>query len=674
MFGQRLLRLVEAGFVRVDRAIHAGGVAEELNPFAQSGAVANTSLAIAIVSGVVLLIWYSPSVHLAYTSLEALRHGAFLGQWLRSLHRYSSDLCMLFVLYHAARMFVSRRFGGARWLAWVTGIALLGALWVVGWIGYWLVWDTRAQQVALGSTRVLDVLPIFGDPPSRSFLTDGSVSSILFFIIFFAHMLLPLAMGIALWLHITRLSRSKFFTRRALTLLLVGALAVVSILVPAVSAGPARMTASPGAFRFDAWYLLPLALTDRLSGGVLVTVVLLSGALLTAIPWLLVRGRAVPTVVNTSKCNACRRCAEDCPYLAVTMVPRTDGRGFEVQAQVDPAKCIGCGICSGSCDSSAINLPWLDVVAQRARLDAWLDDAAGDGATNHVAFACAESAGGALDVDPDTGRCEALPGYRVLAVPCIGWVHHQTAERALRHGAAGVLLVGCAPGTCMYREGVEWTKQRLEGTREPALGPETHDASRVRLVQFDRLDRKALGREAAAFRAGTSPPKRAPGRARALATGTVVAVVLGVATLAIADAPYGGPPPIGPELVVSFKHPGQLSENCRVVTPQENQSVPVHMRRDRICERGRASVRLRVRVDGVVVLERAFSPGGIRHDEPSLALVHVPVAEGTHTIALEIGETHDAHEWTFRDTHTLDFRRGHRGVVLFDRSRLFAWE
>ena len=109
------------------------------------------------------------------------------------------------------------RVTGARWVAWVTGLALLGLLWVVGWLGYWLVWDQRAQQVALGSARLLDALPIFADPLGRSFLTDRSVNSLLFFVVFFVHMLLPLGMGVALWLHITRLSRPRFLPDRRMT-------------------------------------------------------------------------------------------------------------------------------------------------------------------------------------------------------------------------------------------------------------------------------------------------------------------------------------------------------------------------------------------------------------------------------------------------------------------------
>ena len=50
---------------------------------------------------------------------------------------------------------------------------------MTGWTGYWLVWDERARQVALASAKWLDILPIFIEPMSRSFLVDETVRHVL---------------------------------------------------------------------------------------------------------------------------------------------------------------------------------------------------------------------------------------------------------------------------------------------------------------------------------------------------------------------------------------------------------------------------------------------------------------------------------------------------------------
>src|SRR5690625_4245487 len=144
--GESMLRRIDSVFIRFDSLIHRA-IPEKLNPMTQSGAIANTTFLIALFSGILLLIWYAPSVHFAYESLEKIRIGSWLGQFVRSLHRYSSDACLFFILIHAFRIIGARRIFGARWLAWVSGVGLLGIVWFLGWTGYWLVWDVRSQHV-----------------------------------------------------------------------------------------------------------------------------------------------------------------------------------------------------------------------------------------------------------------------------------------------------------------------------------------------------------------------------------------------------------------------------------------------------------------------------------------------------------------------------------------------
>ena len=247
---ERLLRRLDNSWLYLDRLIQHF-IPPALNPFGQLGAMANTCLIIAVLSGIVLLFWYSPSVHLAYSSLEKIRQSSGLGQLLRSLHRYSSDGCLFFVLLHAVRIVFQRRFTGARWLGWTTGVLLLSLLWFIGWTGYWLVWDVRGQHAALGTARFIDRLPIFAEPLSRSFLTDQSVPSLLFFLIFFVHMLAPLAMGVGLWMHLMRVNRSRFLAGRTMTLWILGSLLVLSLLLPAWSAAPAQMTVKVQTFSVD---------------------------------------------------------------------------------------------------------------------------------------------------------------------------------------------------------------------------------------------------------------------------------------------------------------------------------------------------------------------------------------------------------------------------------------
>ncbi|MFN7133869.1 MAG: cytochrome b N-terminal domain-containing protein, partial [Myxococcales bacterium] len=189
VLGERALSTLERLVLPLER-LSANLLPEPLNPLAHTGALAVLTFLVASVSGVLLLAWYSPSVVHAWSSVAAMAGQPWSAGLVRSLHRYSSDACMLFVLMHALRLLLARRFGGPRTLAWLTGVLLVGSLWLVGWLGYWLVWDERARQVALGTAKMMDLLPVFSEPLSRAFLTDEGVSSLLFFVVFFIHMLL----------------------------------------------------------------------------------------------------------------------------------------------------------------------------------------------------------------------------------------------------------------------------------------------------------------------------------------------------------------------------------------------------------------------------------------------------------------------------------------------------
>ena len=719
-----LLRWLEKGWLHLDRVIHSF-LPPALNPLGQLGAIANTCLIIAVLSGIALLFWYSPSVHRAYDSLEIMRQSSWLGQLMRSLHRYSSDGCVFFILLHALRITFQRRFTGARWLAWTTGILLLSLVWFIGWTGYWLVWDVRAQHAALGTVRFIDRLPIFAEPLSRSFLTDQSVPSLLFFLIFFVHMLAPLAVGVGIWMHLMRVNRSRFLTDRVMTLWVTGSLLLLSVLLPALSASPAQMTVKAQRFTMDWWYLWPFTLTDRLSGGVLWAFFLFTSIVALTVPWWMVKRRRAPAwkaEVDLPRCMGCTLCAQDCPFNAITMVAREDGRKFPVQSHVNPALCVGCGICIGSCDSQAINLPAQNSRELEARLLAWIEARKARGERPFIAFVCAESAGSLLDADAE-GNGASLPGYRVESMPCVGWVSAVLLERALQRGAAGVLVVGCGKGDTVGREGMKWFEQRMAGLREPKFDPRKADPSRVRFVKFDRTWRGDLSSAARAFSIEASAPSsvgagvaqtsksavaqvsklavtgmssraadleiggtagletcatkpgepKRPTRRRPpqIAAALTLVVVLGAATFVFSNLPYRTAYSSAPELVVSFNHHGAILEPRKLTKEELEKRLP-HMRAQVNVSRERVPVRLRVQVDRQTVLDQAYQAKGLSHDGPSMAVVRLPMSPGPHQVRVELAETANPDQWTQQWTETVEFQENRARVVLFDTKGGFS--
>ncbi|MBT5167367.1 MAG: 4Fe-4S binding protein, partial [Opitutales bacterium] len=325
-----LLVRIDRFFARCDGFMNRW-LPEEYNPLARSGAAANLALLITVVSGIFMLIWYRSSVQFAYSSIEGLSDYS-LGGWVRSLHRYSSDLTMLFLFIHAGRTFVARKFTGSRWLPWVSGIIMCTLIWFIGWTGYWLIWDQPAQQIAMSTMQFVDLFPIFGEPMSRLFVVDRLVPSLLFFVVFFTHMLLPLGIAVGLAIHLMRVTRARLLPNRIVSFSIIGGIALASFVIPAPLDQEAHMNEKVDSFTVDAWYMSPLALGLRFQQTGLWFALFGGVALSAGIPWILGKRRAPASyqaVVIPSRCHSCNQCSEDCPFDAISMIPRTDGKPFD---------------------------------------------------------------------------------------------------------------------------------------------------------------------------------------------------------------------------------------------------------------------------------------------------------------------------------------------------------
>ncbi|MEX2284223.1 MAG: hydrogenase iron-sulfur subunit [Gemmatimonadota bacterium] len=442
------------------------------NPLYHSGAITIVLLLVLLLTGLYLLLFYRLGA--PYASVARINDQVWVGRWLRGLHRFASDASVIASLVHAFRMYAQRRTWGPRTLAWVSGVFLLGVILVSGWTGYVLVWDSFAQVLAIEGARLLDVLPIFGEPMARSFSGESTLPSGFFFLNLFAHIALPIGVAALIWIHVARVARPVLLPARPVLWSTITALFLLALVWPLSMAPPADLLLLPSHVPTDWFFAFWLPLTQRLPAW---TVWLLSTVLVAfslAIPWV-TRRRAqpldTPAEVNQRVCTGCEQCVKDCPYEAIEMVARTDGRPGLV-ARVDAALCTSCGICIGSCPPMAIGPSGETGRTQLAEVKAFLAE---QQPTAHdvVMVGCAWSAARA-----EAEQC----GARFLSVPCIGAMHSSTVEMLLRSGAGGVLVVACPEHDGRTREGVTWTRERLFDGRKADL-KERVDRRRIRLVQ-----------------------------------------------------------------------------------------------------------------------------------------------------------------------------------------------
>jgi Pyruvate/2-oxoacid:ferredoxin oxidoreductase delta subunit/coenzyme F420-reducing hydrogenase delta subunit len=490
--GRRLLAAADALFDRL--------YGSSRNPLYQSGTIAVLLLLVLLATGLWLVLFYR--VGAPWESVRRITGDPWIGRWVRGLHRYASAAALVATLVHALRITVQRRTWGPRALAWVSGLALLGLLLFCGVTGFVLVWDAFGRALAVEGARIIDALPILSEPVSRAFVGERPVPGTFFFLTLFLHLAVPLGMGAALWLHVSRLARPLLLPPRPLAWGIVALLLLAAIAAPLPLSSEASPFVLPGRFTMDWLYGGWLPLTRPLGAGTVWLGGLVTVALLLAVPRA-TRPRAEtrpPSRVDEAICVGCWQCSWDCPYDAIDMVPRTDGRA-EVVARVNPERCVSCGICAGSCAPMGVGPPGRNGRDQLERVRAFLADPERRPG-EIVTVACTYGAGTAA-------RALEAEGAVVYPVDCAGNLHTSVVELLVRAGA-NVLVLSCPTRDCRHREGARWLQARMFAGREAEL-QERVDRRRIAVVPLGSGDPASAAAAVRGFRAALDSLARPEG-------------------------------------------------------------------------------------------------------------------------------------------------------------------
>ena len=161
----------------------------------------------------------------------------------------------------------------------------------------------------------------------------------------------------------------------------------------------------------------------------------------------------ITSEVITEQCKACGRCAEVCPYHAITVDPKK-----KLPAVVNTAACAGCGTCAAECAFGAIHMNHFSDLQVREQIDTMLADSPQEKilvfACNWCSYAGADYAG--------TSRLQYPPNVRLIRTMCSGRVDEDFIWRGLARGAPVILVSGCHIGDCHYINANHWTLKRVE--------------------------------------------------------------------------------------------------------------------------------------------------------------------------------------------------------------------
>ena len=142
------------------------------------GSISAVLFLILLLTGVILMFLYVPSVERAYLSVKDLEFTVSFGWFLRGLHRVSAHLMVLTVFLHMVRVFFTGAYKNGtatnqnRPLNWIVGVVLLLATLFLSFTGYLLPWDQLAFWAITVGTNIASAAPLVGEW-SRFILLGG---------------------------------------------------------------------------------------------------------------------------------------------------------------------------------------------------------------------------------------------------------------------------------------------------------------------------------------------------------------------------------------------------------------------------------------------------------------------------------------------------------------------
>ncbi|KPL16532.1 MAG: hypothetical protein AMS26_04315 [Bacteroides sp. SM23_62] len=282
------------------------------------GLILGCLFVVMILTGVILMMNYTPSVERAYNSVKDIVFVLPGGRYIRNIHRWAAHGMVLVSFLHMIRVFFTGGYMAGRRLNWIIGVSILVVVLFMNFSGYLLPWDqlalwavTIGSNIAasfreltdiLGITQVLDI----GGFIKKLLIGDETVGQAALSRFFMLHVIfLPVTLMVLTAVHFWRIRKDGGISRPpeqtedklyswpvvmwaelAILLMTVAALLVMAFLFDA----PLRERANPDFPENPAkspWYFLgiqELVSYSAFAGGVIIPVLFL--VFLISIPYM----------------------------------------------------------------------------------------------------------------------------------------------------------------------------------------------------------------------------------------------------------------------------------------------------------------------------------------------------------------------------------------------------
>jgi len=156
-----------------------------------------------VLTGILLLLYYTPSVDSAHESINFIMSQVKFGWLMRSVHSWSANILVAAIFIHMFSSFFLKAYRSPRELTWITGFFLLLIFLAFGFSGYLLPWNELSFFATRVGTDIAGTLPLIGKSIKTFILGGTEVSGATISRFFWLHIgVLPLLTVMILGIHV----------------------------------------------------------------------------------------------------------------------------------------------------------------------------------------------------------------------------------------------------------------------------------------------------------------------------------------------------------------------------------------------------------------------------------------------------------------------------------------
>ena len=166
------------------------------------GIVLTFTLALQIITGIVLVMHYTPHVDMAFASVEHIMRDVNGGHMIRYFHMNGASLFFLAVYMHIFRGLYYGSYKAPREITWIIGMLIYLMMMGAGFMGYVLPWGQMSFHGTAVITGLFGAIPFIGEHLQTWLLGAGAVGQPALNRFFSLHYLLPFIIAGLVIVHI----------------------------------------------------------------------------------------------------------------------------------------------------------------------------------------------------------------------------------------------------------------------------------------------------------------------------------------------------------------------------------------------------------------------------------------------------------------------------------------